>query len=118
MRDLLHVDDLFDAIDIQICDFDKYNRQTYNLGGGFSVSTSLCELTEICKSVTGCVNTISSSFDDRPADLRIYLTDSQKFKNTSGWAPRRDVLTIVEDINKWFVEHSSQLLAIQNYVRN
>ena len=45
--------DLYRLIDFQIHNFDKINGQTLNVGGGTKVSTSLCELTALCRKITG-----------------------------------------------------------------
>jgi CDP-paratose 2-epimerase len=112
VRDILHIEDLFDVVDLQITNFDQCNGATYNIGGGLGVSTSLLELTDICRVVTGNYVDISSTAVDRVADLRIYITDSSFFENLLGWRPKKDVYSIVFDINKWLNENSKNLKSI------
>ena len=112
VRDILHIEDLFDVVDLQITNFDQCNGATYNIGGGLGVSTSLLELTDICRAVTGNYVDISSTAVDRVADLRIYITDSSFFENLLGWRPKKDVYSIVYDINQWLNGNSKNLKSI------
>ena len=109
VRDILHIEDLFDAIDLQINNFNRCNHATFNIGGGIDVSTSLVELTELCQHVTGNTVSVSRLTEDRKADLRIYITDYSLFENKMGWRPKRSVQSIVSDINQWIIKNSKQL---------
>ena len=105
VRDLLHVDDLFDLLLLQMDTPATWNGGVYNVGGGLAVSVSLGELTEVCEKVTGhCVN-IGSVPGTSPVDVRIYLSDSRKVQQAFGWRPSRDVTRIVGDIHDWIRHH-------------
>ena len=41
VRDILHIEDLFNLIDTQISNFDSLSKLTFNVGGGLRNSTSL-----------------------------------------------------------------------------
>ena len=69
MRDVMHVDDLFDLINHQIHNLDLYNGKTLNAGGGIDVSFSLQELTKHCEEITG--NKISNTNRSSEADANI-----------------------------------------------
>jgi CDP-paratose 2-epimerase len=114
VRDILHIDDLFEVVDMQIRNFDKCSGSTFNIGGGVDVSISLLELTHICRSITGNIVPIESLAENRDADLRIYISDTTKFEKEFGWSPRKNVRSIVEDIHKWIVENFRQLEFIVN----
>src|SRR5690606_3523819 len=45
VRDILHVHDLFELIDIQTKGISKYTGSIFNVGGGIEISCSLKELT-------------------------------------------------------------------------
>jgi len=49
VRDLLHPEDLYRLIRSQLDGLDEGEGEIYNVGGGQSVSTSLCELTTLCQ---------------------------------------------------------------------
>ena len=65
------------------------------MGGGLERSVSLKELTEICRQLTGNTIPIRKVTLERPADLKIYITDSLKIKSVSGWSPKYEVEEIV-----------------------
>lgn len=109
VRDFIHIDDLFDILDIQINDPDKYNNSILNIGGGKENSVSLQELTKICEEVTGNKITISSVEENRPADLISFITDSNKIKSISGWKPKKGAKETVSDISKWINKNKEQL---------
>lgn len=114
VRDILHIDDLFDLVDIQIHNFDLYNGKTFNVGGGQESSVSLQELTSICEEITGNKLMIKKVSEDRIADIRIYITDNEKISNISGWAPKRDPKKIVGDIFDWVRTNEKSLNNILN----
>jgi CDP-paratose 2-epimerase len=112
VRDILHVKDLYRLIDFEIHNFDKINGQTFNVGGGPEVSTSLSELTEICRRITGREIPIGSVAETRTADIRIYITDNAKVTNLTGWRPEIGTEEILEDVYRWIVENKDELEGI------
>jgi len=101
MRDVMHVDDLFDLVSHQLENIDSYNGQTFNVGGGLDVSFSLAELTALCQEITGNKLNISSIPENRVADLRIYVSDYSKLNKLNSWTPKRDLKKLVEDTFDW-----------------
>jgi CDP-paratose 2-epimerase len=114
IRDILHVDDLFDLVDYQIHNFEKVNGQVLNVGGGEEISVSLQELTGICEKVTGNKIMISEVPENRAADIRIYITDNTKVTNLTGWKPKITAEKIVADIYDWLKKNESILVNILN----
>lgn len=114
VRDILHIDDLFDLLDYQIHNFDQVQGETFNVGGGPEISVSLKELSGICEQVTGNYIDIGSVAETRQADIRIYITDNSKITRLTGWKPKRSPQIIVEDIFNWIKENESQLAEILN----
>jgi len=112
VRDILHIDDLFELIDIQINNLDKFNGGIYNVGGGLKNSTSLLELTKICENITGNKIEINSVIETRPADLKLFITDNSKIENLANWSPKRDITTTIKDIVNWMDENKIQLKII------
>lgn len=53
VQDLLHVEDLFELLRLQLRDLAVHSGQVYNVGGGRDVSVSLLELTGLCRAATG-----------------------------------------------------------------
>ena len=109
VRDLLHIDDVTDLVDHQIHHFDVFKNTVFNAGGGRYCSASLQEMTAICQEITGNPITIGSDPVNRPADLRIYISDIAKIEYTTGWKPKKSVQNIFEDIFTW-ISHNEQTL--------
>ncbi len=109
VRDILHVDDLVDLIDLQIHEIEKFKGKIYNVGGGIENSVSLLEMTTICEKITGNKITIESETETRPADLRMFVTDNSLIESEIGWKPKKSVETIFTDIYFWIKENEKQL---------
>lgn len=112
VRDLLHIDDLLELVLLQIAHINDLNGATFNVGGGLDTSASLCELTALCREITGKELAIGSAPATRPADIPWYVTDNARVTAATGWRPRRDVQAIVEDIHRWINDHAAQLAPI------
>ncbi|MBP6386523.1 MAG: NAD-dependent epimerase/dehydratase family protein [Pseudarcicella sp.] len=108
-RDMLHINDLFRLIDIQIHNIDSVNGEILNAGGGVEASASLQELTAICQEVTGNTIAISQVAENRAADIRLYITDNTKITKLTGWKPVLGMKEIVQDIYHWIKENEEQL---------
>ncbi|TBR17604.1 NAD-dependent epimerase/dehydratase family protein [bacterium] len=108
VRDILHVDDLFDLIDLQVSKLDKINGRVYNVGGGNRVSLSLLEATQYCREITGNKIEIGKEPVNRPGDINIYITDNKKAANDLGWYPKRGSKKIMSDIFNWVKANERQ----------
>jgi CDP-paratose 2-epimerase len=112
VRDIIHIDDLYDLLKIQIKDFDKYQGSTYNVGGGIENSTSLLELTDLCQKITGNKIIIDSVRETRKGDIKVYITDSSKIKSIAQWKPKRSVEQTVKDVYDWIKSNQESLKEI------
>src|SRR5262249_17034418 len=109
VRDVLHVADLYDLISRQIRSFDRHSGRTYNVGGGHEISISLAELTEQCAARTGRQIDLTSDTTTRPVDIPFYVTDSTYVKESTGWAPKRPLGIILDEVLKWLTDHRAAL---------
>lgn len=109
VRDILHVNDLFELLLIQLQSIQSLNGQVFNVGGGYDVSTSLCELTSICQKLTNQKILIQKVKEDRVADIRVYITDNTKITNTIGWKPKINVESILSEIVEWIYTNKESL---------
>lgn len=105
VRDFIHIDDLFEIIDIQLNNFDTFNGGTFNIGGGVTNSLSLLELTALCQKVTGNTIDITSVNNNRPADLKSFVMDYGKISKITGWKPKKNAQNTIEDIAKWIEDN-------------
>jgi UDP-glucose 4-epimerase len=83
----------------------SFNGLTFNVGGGAAFSLSLKEMTAACESLTGKVITIGSIEVERPADLRVYMSDTRKIEQHCQWKPSRGPDVVLSDIYRWMREH-------------
>jgi CDP-paratose 2-epimerase len=112
VRDMLHVSDFSKLILKQLDRPDVWDGRVYNVGGGYDVSSSLLELTEICAAATGNKVKIDASKETSAIDLRIYITDARKAQNDFSWKPQKSVDQIVVDIISWAQSHRSELKSV------
>ncbi|OYU85519.1 MAG: 3-beta hydroxysteroid dehydrogenase [Flavobacterium sp. BFFFF2] len=112
VRDILHVDDLVELIDMQMHHIEKFEGKIYNVGGGVENSASLLEMTKICEKITGNSIPIASEVETRTADLRIFITDNSLIERETGWKPTKSVETVFHDIYKWIQANEKQLETI------
>lgn len=109
VRDFIHVDDVFEAINFQIKNMERLDGEIFNIGGGRKNSFSLKELTVYCQKLTGNKIPIKKVKKERQGDVRIYLSDTSKFRKVSGWQPKKSTEQTLKEIFKWLSENSSQL---------
>jgi CDP-paratose 2-epimerase len=109
LRDIIHINDLYDLVKIQLNDIEKFNNQIFNVGGGNDVSVSLQELTAHCEEITGNKINIHQVKENRLADIPIYITDNSKITETCGWAPKIGAKQTLTTIFDW-IKNNEQLV--------
>jgi CDP-paratose 2-epimerase len=109
VRDLLHIQDLFELLLCQLDSPPAWDGRIYNVGGGPDVSVSLRELTDHCRSVTKREVPIAGRDETNPLDVRIYVTDARRAARDFNWRPKHDVEDIIRDIHNWICTHESDL---------
>lgn len=107
VRDLLHVDDLFDLVRLQVHDLDLFDGGTFNVGGGKEASLSLAETTEVCREISGKEIRIGSEPETRKADIPVYVTDHRRVTDLCGWRPKRGARETMQDIHEWISANES-----------
>lgn len=109
VRDLLHIDDLFNLIDLQVSQLDKVSGSTYNVGGGKKVSLSLLEATKLCEEITGNRIKIGGDKKTRPGDIAVYISDNKKVSSAFGWQPQKTAKEILADIFGWLASNEKRI---------
>lgn len=109
VRDFVHIDDLYDLVMIQLADISSFNGEVYNVGGGLENSFSLRELTEVCQEVTGNHVHILSVRENRPNDVKVYISDCSRVQQKAKWRPRKNLRETVEDIARWIQQNERVL---------
>ncbi len=101
VRDLLHPEDLFRLLLLQVEQLERCAGEVFNVGGGWGCSTSLLEWTGYCKEVTGREIPIASVAETSSVDIPCYVSDTGKARQWFGWSPRKKVLEIASEIRDW-----------------
>lgn len=109
VRDILHVSDLCELVDLQLERLDDILGSTFNVGGGTGNALSLRECTALCAEATACSIPMGSDPLTRPGDIKAYITDNSRVTAALGWTPRRDVRTIIADSLAWLRQHEDVL---------
>ena len=112
VRDILHVDDLFELVDRQMQTPDVWDGRIYNVGGGTRCSASLRELTTLCQEISGKKVPIDGRPETSAVDIPIYETDNGKVTAELAWTPTRGVPETMDEIVRWIVEHRDALRTI------
>jgi len=112
VRDILHIADLFRLTDYQIHHFEQVDGQTFNVGGGLTSAISLKELTAICAQVTGNKVKEHAVAENRKGDIPLYLSDTTRIHQATGWQPVKNVHDIVTDVFHWIQQNESFLKPI------
>jgi CDP-paratose 2-epimerase len=112
VRDMLHINDLFDIIDRQLQKIETFDGQTFNIGGGRDISASLLELTHYCQEISGNKISIEPVAETRKADIRLYISDCTRIHDLANWTPKIKVPQILEEIFQWIRNNEHQLKPI------
>jgi CDP-paratose 2-epimerase len=100
VRDFVAIDELGDLVLHQIGALAALPARVYNVGGGAASSLSLLETTALCEEITGHRVDIARVAENRPSDVRIYVTDNARVTADTGWRPvksPRDTLVAIFD---------------------
>lgn len=100
VRDILYVEDLIDAFQLAHEKMDSLKGEVFNIGGGPANSVSLLEILNLIKEKAG--KDMDITFEDwRTGDQYYYVSNTDKFKEATGWKPRHSVSEGVELLLGW-----------------
>lgn len=105
VRDFVAIDDLADLVETQLERFDTLPQRLYNVGGGLASSLSLLETTALCEEITGNHVEIGRIAENRPLDVKIYVTDNSRIQRDTGWSPAKTPHETLTDIFAWIHEN-------------
>ena len=89
LRDVLHIYDLTDLINLQIKNFNKINNIKICVGGSKKSYVSLKELTNICQKITGNKIKFSKIKKTSIYDIPYFITDNNLVKKIYKWEPKK-----------------------------
>lgn len=104
VRDILFVEDLIDAFMLAHKNIDNLAGQVFNIGGGPQNTVSLLEILTTIKDKAG--KEMKVDFEDwRTGDQFYYVSNTNKFKEATGWEPKYSVEEGVEQLLRWLCEN-------------
>ena len=99
-RSFCHIDDVIEAL-LLVIDSPKSIGQVYNVGNNFEISISdlAKKVIEVTKSASKVeFKPYSDAYGSGFEDLERRVPDISKIKAELGWAPKRDLAQVIEDI--------------------
>ena len=109
VRDVLHIYDLCELIDLQIKKINYINNTLFTVGGSKRNCISLNELTTICEKISGNTLNISKIKKTSIYDIPYFVTNNSKVTKTYNWKPKRNIFRTVLDTYNWLKEDKSKI---------
>lgn len=107
VRDVLHIDDLVEAMLAAMERVEVTGGQIYNIGGGAENSISVWrEFGPMLEEVLGRPIEVGHG-DWRPGDQPIYVSDIGKARRDLGWRPKIGVSEGIRNLIAWITENES-----------
>jgi CDP-paratose 2-epimerase len=106
VRDALHPSDLAQLIYLQIGRSPRvpHDDATYNAGGGSCNSMSIAQLSKWCDERFG-KHLPEADGASRPFDIPWMVMDSRRAADDFGWAPRRSLESVLDEIAAHALDH-------------
>lgn len=108
VRDILHVYDLLDAMMAVRRDIDRTRGQVFNLGGGMERAVSVIEMLRTIERKTGRPLRLCHS-RVRPGDQPLYIANTSKLEQYTGWRAHRSIAQILESIYQFWLRNHDTL---------
>ena len=113
VRDVLHVQDLVQAMMAAREHRRTTHGQIYNLGGGMGRSISVVEMLHVIEAQLGAAQI------GRPLNLRysrvragdqpLYISDTSKIERDTGWSPNRSLTDILHSIRAFWAKNETAI---------
>lgn len=103
VRDVLHVYDLCEIIEIQIKKMNTIYNKLFTIGGSKNNAVSLKNLTKICEKITKNKIKFDTIKNTSIYDIPYFVTSNKVITKTYKWKPKRNLLDIVNDTYNWLI---------------
>ena len=101
VRDILHINDLCEIIEIQIKSLNTIFNKTFTIGGSLKNSISLKKLTLICQKITNNKIKFSRVKKTSIYDLPYFVSSNKFVSRVYKWKPKRNIYDIINDTHNW-----------------
>jgi CDP-paratose 2-epimerase len=109
VRDVLHIDDFCELIEIQIKNLKNTYNKLFTVGGSNFSFISLKKLTKLCNEITDNKLNITKNRKTSVYDIPYFKMNNNRVCKTYKWKPKRNINKIVNDIYKWMREDYSKI---------
>lgn len=109
VRDLLHPEDLFELLKLQLDRGNSGPPLLFNVGGGAENSVSLHQFTMLAREATGNEISIGQVETTSPMDIPYYISDNSRVESEYDWKVKIVPAEIVKRIAIWIQENESKL---------
>jgi len=103
VRDILFIDDLVDAFLLAQSHAATISGRAFNIGGGPANAISLLELLEMIERLEGRRPDVAYA-EPRRGDQRYYVSDTDAFREATGWSPKIGARKGVRLLHEWLLE--------------
>lgn len=113
VRDILHVEDLLDAIEATWSRSHRTAGQIYNCGGGPERAMSVREMLDVIHVETGLPPDIRFS-KARPGDQPLYTSNTSKLTDDTGWTPTRSVRETIQCLSRFWKDNEGLIASARS----
>jgi CDP-paratose 2-epimerase len=110
VRDVLHANDLVEAMVRVHDDAERLAGSAFNVGGGPANTISLLELLELIEALEGVAPEVTFA-EERAGDQRWYVSDTSRLHEATGWEPLVGVEDGVELLHRWLAQRHAPAIA-------
>ena len=103
VRDVLHIKDLCEIVEIQIKKFNVIYNKLFTIGGSSKNSISLKKLTLICQKITNNKIKFSKVKKTSIYDLPYHVSSNKAVSRAYNWKPKKDIYSVINDTHNWLV---------------
>ena len=109
VRDILHVKDLCEIIELQLKNIKFINKKTFTIGGAKNNTISLNDLTNLSEKITK--NTIKFNKVKKTSkyDIPYFVSCNKKIFKFYKWKPKKNVNDIIKDTYNWMINNKSKI---------
>ncbi len=111
VRDVLHVDDLLDAMMAVAGAGARSHGQVYNVGGGSQRAVSVAEMLSMVQERTGEPLQLHKC-PVRPGDQPLYISDTAKLEAHTGWRAQRSLPETLSGIHDFWRNNQEHILSL------
>ena len=103
VRDVLHIDDLCEIVEIQIKRLNIIYNRIFTIGGSSNNSISLKKLSLICQKITKNKIKFAKIKKTSIYDIPYFVSSNKSVSRTYKWKPKKNIYDIVIDTHDWLV---------------